>query len=177
MPSSTSCVAAVLGACCLTISLQQEDRTPLLQEVAHRWHLGKDARHPARASAGAPEEKLSAQCSDSGFPVDQDNGRGRQGARLRRGQKDQRHSKRHLLVDTQGLVLEARVHSAEIQDLKRASSSCWTRTCAIVCPSGSRTCGWTQATPARTRVLVGWKGCWDGQQRSSGTLRSWLRRR
>ena len=34
--------------------------------------------------------------------------------------------KRHILVDTQGLVIEVRVHGAQIQDLKRASSSCWT---------------------------------------------------
>jgi putative transposase len=41
------------------------------------------------------------------------------------GAKKVKGRKRHLLVDTQGLVLQARVHSAEVQDLKRASSSCW----------------------------------------------------
>jgi putative transposase len=46
------------------------------------------------------------------------------------------------LVDTQGLVLEVRVHSAEVQDLKRASSSCWMSPRASVCPSVSGTCGW-----------------------------------
>ena len=40
------------------------------------------------------------------------------------GAKKVKGRKRHLLVDTQALVLEARVHSAEVQDLKRASSSC-----------------------------------------------------
>jgi putative transposase len=40
------------------------------------------------------------------------------------GAKKVKGRKRHLLVDTQGLVLEARVHSAQIQDLKRPSSSC-----------------------------------------------------
>jgi putative transposase len=35
---------------------------------------------------------------------------------LSRRQEAQRQSKRHLLVDTQGLVLKARVHSAEVQD-------------------------------------------------------------
>jgi putative transposase len=40
------------------------------------------------------------------------------------GAKKIKGRKRHLLVDTQGLVLEVRVHSAEIQDLKKASSSC-----------------------------------------------------
>jgi putative transposase len=40
------------------------------------------------------------------------------------GAKKVKGRKRHLLVDTQGLVLEAKVHSAEIQDLKTASRSC-----------------------------------------------------
>ena len=50
------------------------------------------------------------------------------------GAKKVKGRKRHLLVDTQGLVLEARVHSAQIQD-REASSSCWIPPCAIVCPS------------------------------------------
>jgi putative transposase len=45
-------------------------------------------------------------------------GRGYEGAKKVKGRK------RHLLVDTQGLVLEARIHSANIQDLKTASSCC-----------------------------------------------------
>src|SRR3954466_13342703 len=40
------------------------------------------------------------------------------------GAKKVKGRKRHLLVDTQGLVLKARLHSAQIQDLKKASSSC-----------------------------------------------------
>ena len=35
---------------------------------------------------------------------------------LTTGPRRSRGRKRHLLVDTQGLVLKARVHSAEIQD-------------------------------------------------------------
>ena len=45
-------------------------------------------------------------------------GRGYDGAKKVKGRK------RHLLVDTQGLVLEARIHSANIQELKTASSCC-----------------------------------------------------
>ena len=41
------------------------------------------------------------------------------------GGKKVKGRKRHLLVDTQGLVIKARVHSAEVQDLKTASNSCW----------------------------------------------------
>ena len=60
------------------------------------------------------------------------------------GAKKIKGRKRHLLVDTQGLVLEARVHSAEIQDLMRASNSCWMSPRVTVCASVSRTCGWTR---------------------------------
>ena len=63
--------------------------------------------------------------------------------------------KRHLLVDTQGLVLMAEVHSANIQDLKRASSSCFNPRKAA--SPASHTCGWTPATPAKTRALGGWR--------------------
>jgi len=40
------------------------------------------------------------------------------------GGKKVKGTKRHLLVDTQGLVLKARVHSARLMDLKTASRSC-----------------------------------------------------
>jgi len=92
------------------------------------------------------------------------------------GAKKVKGRKRHILVDTQGLVLEARVHGAEIQDLKRASSSCWTRTRAIACPSVFLTCGWTPDTQQKRRVQAGCTRCWDGPPRSCATLRSWLRR-
>ena len=39
------------------------------------------------------------------------------------GGKKIKGRKRHVLVDTQGLVLEVRVHSAKVMDLKTASSS------------------------------------------------------
>ena len=42
------------------------------------------------------------------------------------GGKKVKGTKRHLLVDTQGFVLKARVHSAKVQDLKKASRFCWT---------------------------------------------------
>ncbi len=58
------------------------------------------------------------------------------------GAKKIKGRKRHLLVDTQGSVLEVRVHSAEIQDLKKASSSCSSPPRPIA-SRASRTCGWT----------------------------------
>jgi putative transposase len=92
------------------------------------------------------------------------------------GAKKVKGRKRHLLVDTQGLVLEARVHNAKIQDLKKASSFC----SKLPRPSASRAslrCGWTPDRPEKTRAPAGCKAYWAGRQRSCATLRSWLRRR
>jgi hypothetical protein len=68
-------------------------------------------------------------------------------------------------------VLKARVHSAEVQDLKRASSSCWRSTRGIVCPSASLTCGWTLATPEKARAQTGCRRCsgMDGRDRTTST--------
>src|SRR5215212_7477928 len=62
------------------------------------------------------------------------------------GAKKVKGRKRHILVDTQGLVIEARLHGAQIQDLKRASSSCWTRTLAGDAPGDT----YRYAGPRRT---------------------------
>jgi len=40
-----------------TTSLQQEDPLPLHSLLAFGWNMGKDARCPAKASAGSPQEK------------------------------------------------------------------------------------------------------------------------
>jgi hypothetical protein len=74
-PSSTSCVVAVLGACCRTISLQQEDRTTFFRCLAFRRHLGEGARRAARSCASPPEEEPPVQRRDSGQPVGQDRDR------------------------------------------------------------------------------------------------------
>jgi putative transposase len=92
------------------------------------------------------------------------------------GAKKVKGRKRHLLVDTQGLVLEARVHSAQVQD-REASSSYWIAPREIVCPSVSLTCGWMPDTPEKTKAPAGCTRFWDGRQRSCATHRSWLRRR
>ena len=93
------------------------------------------------------------------------------------GGKKIKGRKCHLLVDTQGLVLQARVHSAQIQDLKTGSSSCLRSTRVSVCPSASLTYGWTPDTQEKTKAPAGCKGHWDGPQRSCDTLRSRPRRR
>jgi putative transposase len=72
------------------------------------------------------------------------------------GAKKVKGRKRHLLVDTQGLVLMAKVHSANITDrdaikilLGPASGT------AISTSAYHRTCGWMPATPARTEAPDG----------------------
>jgi putative transposase len=62
---------------------------------------------PAQASAGAPEEGAPAQCWNRRQPVGEDYRGRRRRAWLRRGAKKVKGRKRHLLVDTQGLVLES----------------------------------------------------------------------
>src|SRR3712207_5909069 len=67
-----------------------ENRLPLLSVLAFGRDVGEDALGPAQAHAGTPREGPSAQRGHRGFPVDQDHGRGRKRAWLRRCQEDQR---------------------------------------------------------------------------------------
>ena len=81
------------------------------------------------------------------------------------GGKKVKGRKRHLLVDTEGFVLKAKVHSAKVMDYTRASRSCW-----IALKGRSRaflTFGWTEATTEKTRVEAGWRRPWAGGWRSS----------
>jgi putative transposase len=71
------------------------------------------------------------------------------------GGKKVKGRKRHLLVDTQGLVLKAKVHSTKVMDFERASKFCW-----IVrrgCFRALLTYGWTEATRQKTRAETGWR--------------------
>jgi putative transposase len=93
-----------------------EERLPLVQEVAHRRDLRAAQRGAARALAGATGQRPTAQRGHSRFSVGQDKRGRRRSTRLRRGGKKVRGRKRHLLVDTEGLVLKAKVHSAKVPD-------------------------------------------------------------
>jgi len=65
--------------------------------------------------------------------------------------------KRHLLVDTEGLVLEARVHSAKVPDQDGIRLLCWSR--RVIALGAFITCGWTPATKGGAR------GARDGPRR------------
>ena len=85
--------------------------------------------------------------------------------------------KRHLLVDTQGLVLKARVHSANIQD-REGIKILLDADVRGVSRGVFLTCGWTPATRAKIRA-AGWvekDSGMDGRDRQAPT-RSRLRRR
>ena len=66
--------------------------------------------------ACAPQEGPSAQRGHSGLPVGQDDRGGCRAAWGYDGGKKIKGRKRQLLVDTQGLVLEVRIHSAKVMD-------------------------------------------------------------
>jgi transposase len=81
------------------------------------------------------------------------------------GGKKVKGRKRHLLVDTEGFVLKAKVHSAKAMDyegiktlLHRAQEGFFL---------ASAICGWTRATVERTRARTGWRRPWGGAWSSS----------
>jgi putative transposase len=92
------------------------------------------------------------------------------------GGKKVKGRKRHLLVDTQGLVLEVRVHSAKVMDrdgikllLDPSSADRLPRLSHLWMDAGYNA--------AKTRAHIGCTRFWDGQPRSCAIHRSWLLRR
>jgi hypothetical protein len=154
-----------------------EGRLPLLALLALRWNVGEDTRSAAQASASWLEEEPTAERGHSGLPVAQDDRGGRRRrTRLRDGAKKIKGRKRHLLVDTQGLVLGVRVHSAKVVDregikllLDPSSSSRLPRLSHLWLEAGS--------TQEKTRGQIGCRRWWAGRPRSSATHRSRFPRR
>jgi putative transposase len=77
------------------------------------------------------------------------------------GGKKVKGRKRHILVDTEGFVLKAKIHSAKVMDSEKGSSRCCGgRTSSfLVCGI----CGWTRATVGRTRARTGYRRPWGGR--------------
>jgi hypothetical protein len=78
---------------------------------------------------------------------------GRRTARLRRRQEGKGHSKRHILVDTEGFVLKAKLHSAKVMDFEKGSRRCCMGQIRYFL--ASVICGWMVATAQRRRVPTG----------------------
>ena len=81
------------------------------------------------------------------------------------GGKKVKGRKRHILVDTEGFVLKAKVHSAKVMDYEGIKT--------LLCAKRTGTfpafliCGWTQAIVERTRARTGYRRRWGGAWISS----------
>src|SRR5919205_1451937 len=91
-------------------------RLPLFQTMALRRYLGEDQPGHPRTLAGPPEKGSSAQCGRGGISQSLKStavggeDRGYDGGKKVKGRK------RHLLVDTEGFILKAKVHSAKVMN-------------------------------------------------------------
>ena len=82
------------------------------------------------------------------------------------GGKQIKGRKRHILVDTEGLLLKAKVHSARVFD--RDGIKLLLEDAKELFPRMEQwsICGWTPATTARTKARTGWRRSWAGAPRS-----------
>ena len=69
--------------------------------------------------------------------------------------------KRHLLVDTEGLVLKAKVHSAKVLDQEGIKPLL--DGAKKLFPRLFRTCGWTLVTGVKRKAEAGWRRSWGGR--------------
>ena len=121
-------------------------------------------RNPQPSAAIADSQSIKT----TGVGGDQ---RGYDGAKKVKGRK------RHLLVDTQGFVLEARVHSAEVQDREGIKLLLDANARDRLPVRLSHLCGWTPDTPVKRKARAGCAKFWDGAHRSCDTPRSRLPRK
>jgi hypothetical protein len=79
------------------------------------------------------------------------------------------------MVDTEGFVLKAKVHSAKVMDYEGIKTLlCAKRTSNFPV---SLSCGWMPATEEKTRVRTGWRRSSDGTWSSSSVHASLLPKR
>jgi putative transposase len=88
----------------------------LLQTMAYRRYLGEDQPGYLRTVAGPPEEGSSAQRRRGGLPGEVKSTAVGGEERGYDGGKKVKGRKRHILVDTEGFVLKAEIHSAKVMD-------------------------------------------------------------
>src|SRR5215467_4379128 len=90
------------------------DRLLLLPQVASGWDLGKNPRNSSRSASSRRGTRGQPECGDSGQPNREDHGK--RGPRGYDAGKKIQGRKRHILVDTLGLLLICVVHAASVQD-------------------------------------------------------------
>ena len=87
----------------------------LLQGLSSGWHVGTHPRLGAKTSACKTRKTTSAQCGDHRQPIGENDGKKWVCCGYDAGKKV-KGRKRHLLVDTLGLVWGLVVHAADVQD-------------------------------------------------------------
>ena len=152
-------------------------RLALLQDLAHRDGTWERINLALRERLGVRlgrEPQPSAAIVDSqsvkttGVVGGED--RGYDGGKKIKGRK------RHLLlVDTEGFVLKAIVHSAKVMDYEGIKTLL--RKADEQFPRLSLTCGWTPATVAKTRARTGCRRLWGGVPSSSSAPENLLPKR
>jgi len=91
-----------------------EHRCGLLSHLATQWHVAGNPRRATRTGAGEGGTGTDALGRDYRQPVSQDDGK--RGPRGYDGGKQIKGRKRHIVVDTLGLILAIVVHAANVPD-------------------------------------------------------------
>ena len=102
-------------------------RWPTVYHYFRRWRMDgtwERVNRALRERLRVHASEISAQRGRGGQPVGEEYRGGRRRARLRRWQEGQGR-KRHILVDTEGFVLKAKIHSAKVMDYEGIKALLW----------------------------------------------------